>query len=265
MKKLIALSLMIIIVSAGCKKDKGDPPVLPPKESMIIDFSMFVSDKKSAEINEIKGTDNNSWEFSAIAVGYWKLITTGSLIIPTTLFQMVVDQNPEYVSDKTWQWIYSTKIGDNNYKAKLTGQIGSNEVIWKMYITKDGAAGFTDFLWFEGTSAFDGKSGTWTLFESNANPVSLISVAWEKPAVNQGKIKYTYEKNTELKGSYIEYGLTSSALNAYFIIHYWNGAKFIDVNIEWSTTVHNGRVKSSYLGDENWHCWDGNMINVTCP
>ena len=51
MKRLLLITLIISLPAfyfIGCKKDKGDPPVLPPYESMVIDFSNFTSKKKSA-------------------------------------------------------------------------------------------------------------------------------------------------------------------------------------------------------------------------
>jgi hypothetical protein len=60
MKKIIPL-LFILILSTGfftgCKKDKGEPPVLPPQESMNIDFTNFISVTKSAVQ---KGTANSN-------------------------------------------------------------------------------------------------------------------------------------------------------------------------------------------------------------
>lgn len=266
MKKLITLSLLLAILFAGCKKDKGDPPVLPPEASMLIDFSNFDIGKKSAEMPAFKGTENSSWEFAAIAAGTWKLIMAGTLLVPVKSFQLVIDQQPEYVSEKTWQWTYSPTIAQVSYKARLTGQIGDANVIWKMYVTKEGTGGFTDFLWFEGTSAFDGKSGKWTLYQSSANPVAFLEIDWTVTGNNLGTITYTYVKNDEFKTSYIKYELKETTpLNAFFTIHYWNGARFSDVNVEWSTTTHTGRVKSlQYLGDELWHCWNAYRVNEPC-
>jgi hypothetical protein len=50
MKKLLSLSLLLLIIFAGCKKDQGDPPLLPPAESMLIDFSNFTA----ANLQEIR-------------------------------------------------------------------------------------------------------------------------------------------------------------------------------------------------------------------
>jgi hypothetical protein len=269
MKKVCSLTLILFLFTAffaGCKKDKGNPPVLPPQESMTIDFSNFATVKKSAEIVPgSKGTENSNWEYAATVAGVWKLIINTTLAVPVTAFKTAVDQTPTYLSEKTWQWSYSVTYLASTYKAKLTGFIRSSDVQWKMYITKDGTGGFADFLWFEGTSKTDGTGGQWILYQSVVSPDAILQIDWTKSTSAVENIKYTYVKNDQFKNSYIEYGLTTNALNAYYIIHYFNGVKFSDVNVEWNTTTHNGHVKSvDYLGDPLWYCWDANKINTIC-
>jgi hypothetical protein len=268
MKKILSVTL-ILLLSVGlitrCKKDKGEPPVLPPQESMTIDFSNFTTGKKSVDlVYDQKGTESSNWEFSAVVAGFWKLIITNTLVIPVTAFKIAIDQTPAYLSEKTWQWSYNVTVASTAYKAKLTGQIRTSDVLWKMYISKEG--GFTDFLWFEGTSKLDGTGGQWTLYQSSTVPDAFLQIDWTKTSTTIGTVKYTYIKNDSYKTSYIEYGLTTSALNAYYTVNYYNGLKFSSVNVEWSTTGKNGRVKClDYLGDTKWYCWDSNKINVTCP
>ena len=269
MKKILSL-LFILTMSAcffvGCKKDKGEPPVLPPEESMVIDFSNFAIAKKSADdISFAKGTENSNWEYAATVAGIWKIIINTTLAVPVTAFKTALNQTPAYIATKTWQWSYSVTYLSVNYKARLTGLIRTNDVQWKMYITREGTGGFSEFVWFEGTSKLDGTGGQWILYQSAAAPDAVLQIDWTKTATAIGTVKYTYIKNDAFKNSYIEYGLTSSTLNAYYAIHYYNGVKFSDVNVEWNTTTHNGHVKSpDYLGDTNWYCWDANKINVLC-
>jgi hypothetical protein len=272
MKKILSLWLIIILSSvffAGCKKDNGDPPALPPQESMTIDFSNFDFQKKSdAVVSGQKGTENSNWEFSAGVAGVWKLIIGTTLIVPVTSFKLATDQVPVFLSDKTWQWSYSLTVATVTYKARLTGQIMSNDVAWKMYISKEGANSFPEFIWFEGTSKLDGTGGQWILNQSSVSPTPILQIDWTKTGSSLGTIKYTYVKTSDpFKTSYIEYGLTVGSLDAYYTIHYYNSntLKFSDVNVEWNTITHNGRVKClDYLGDTNWHCWDANKVNVTC-
>jgi hypothetical protein len=270
MKKIFSL-LFILSLSTGfftgCKKDKGEPPVLPPQESMTIDFSNFISTKKSeALIPGQKGTANSNWEFAALTAGTWNLIINTTLAVPVAAFKTAVNQVPVYISTKNWQWSYTVTLPGGTYKARLTGLIGASNVQWKMYITGVSTDVFAEFLWFEGTSKLDGTSGQWIIYQSAASPVAYLQIDWTKPGTTIGTVEYTFIKaGDSFNTSFIQYGLNSNVLNAYYTIHYFNGVKFSDVNIEWSTTTHNGHVKSlDYLGDSNWYCWDANKVNTVC-
>jgi hypothetical protein len=269
MKKIFPLVFILILSTGfltGCKKDKGLPPVLPPQESMLIDFSNYTSASKSGDLTPAqKGTENSNWEYAATVAGVWNLIINTTLAIPVAAFKAAVNQTPVYVSSKSWQWSYEVTLLNTTYKARLTGVIGSTDVQWKMYITGDGTDSFAEFLWFEGTSKIDGTGGQWILNQNALTPVAFLQIDWTKTATTVGYVKYTYVKNDSFLNSYIVYGLTSNLLNAYYTIHYYNLVKFSDVNIEWNTTTNNGHVKSvDYLGDSNWYCWDSNKINTVC-
>lgn len=265
MKRLFPSILVLLLLFTGCKKDKGNPPALPPAESMSIDFSNFDNSKGvTKELSNIKGTENSNWAFAALVATTWKLVITTNLAVPVAAFNLAIDQTPVYVSEKNWKWTYNVSVGSDSYKATLTGQIGTGDVTWKMLISKNSGE-FTDFMWFEGTSKLDGTSGQWIIYENPASPSQLVQIDWTKTDVAIGSVKYTWLKSGSFQGSYIEYGKTSNTFNAYYTIHYYNGVKFSDVNVEWSTTSHNGRIKSiDYLGDSVWHCWDTNKINGNC-
>lgn len=270
MKKVISAAMLLILItvfSGGCKKKHniGTPPELPPAGSMTIDFSNFTGVKKSLEVLPgQKGTENSNWNFAATVAGIWNIIIGTTLAVPVTSFGIAVSQQPEYIGDNTWQWGYDVTLGSTTYQARLTGKIETGDVAWTMYITNPGS--YNDFVWFEGTSQLDGSGGQWILNQSNANPVPLLQIDWTKPGDTIGTIKYTFIKSSDsFQSSYIEYGLTNTALNAYYSIHYYNGVKFSDVDVEWNTTTGEGRVKSiDYLGDSNWYCWDSNHVNVIC-
>ncbi|HEY5500961.1 MAG TPA: hypothetical protein VIK09_03155, partial [Candidatus Humimicrobiaceae bacterium] len=127
MKKILVLLLFIAGISlffTGCKKDKGNPPVLPPQESMDIDFSNFETAKKSSDpYTGIKGANNSNWEFVAVVAGYWKTIIGTTLAIPVASFKLATNNAPVYLGSKTWQWSYNASITINQvnviYKARL--------------------------------------------------------------------------------------------------------------------------------------------------
>jgi hypothetical protein len=271
MKKLYSLPLVVILICGllwGCEK-KGNPPTLPPVESMSIDFSDFVATMKSGQINtDIKAVENTNWTVAATVAGWWNSLIAVELIVPVTAFEIAVNNSPTYLDKKTWQWKYSVDVVGSTYTARLTGQIGSNDIKWEMYISKQGVGSYAEFLWYEGTTALDGKSGTWTIKASHADQTPVLEIEWTKSGEAIGTIKYTYIYPGQFNGSFIEYGLTSNTLNAYYTVHSYVPAKLkmVDVNIEWSTSAHNGRVKAiDYFQDSNWYCWDGNGNDIVCP
>ena len=279
MKNLVNILLVFVLTSVlfcGCEK-KGDPPVLPPAESMNIDFSNFSEQEKSAPIGfDTKGVENVNWTFSAFVANIWNHILVDYLAVPVAAFKIAVNKKPSYLADKKWEWRYSVEAVGGKYNARLTGQAGENDVKWEMYLAREGIGGFGEFLWFEGTSGKDGKSGQWILNHSSQFPEPLLKIDWTYDGVKIGGIRYTYirelkDNRTEdpFKNSYIEYGLSGNPLNAFYNVHFYESLfvqDFVDVNIEWSTTEHNGRVKANYFfKDDNWHCWDGNGNDAVCP
>ena len=273
MKRILSLllvSALLLNVPAGCKKDKGTPPVLPPANTMIIDFSNFEPKTKGANDDSFpKGSQISNWEFAAGAAMLWKAIIWTTLAVPVYSFDQITEKSPVYVDDNTWEWNTTATILNTTYKARLTGQIMESTVQWKMYISKEGSGSFTDFLWFSGTSDLNGTSGEWVLYESNQNPVEILRIDWSKTASEIGSVTYTFTKNgNPLKDSYITYGLTSNTLNAYYEISYYNTSfqQVFELEVEWSTSQHNGRVRCpAHFENDDWYCWDSNFANIECP
>jgi hypothetical protein len=281
MKNLFSL-LLIIAFSAGlfwgCEKKKDSPPALPPAGSMSIDFSNFVSTAKSAltegEVKGIAITDKSNWTLAATVAGVWNVILAVNLAVPVASFGVAVNNTPVYLDNKKWEWSYNFNVIGATYKARLTGEIRSTDIKWEMYVSKAGIGAFAELLWYEGTSKLDGTEGQWILNHSQAFPEPMLQIDWKTTGSEVGSIKYTYirdkkdDRSTDpFKTSYIEYGLTTSTLNAFYTIHQNTGVTnvFNDIFIEWSTTNYNGHIKANYYYQDNfWHCWNELGNNVTC-
>ncbi|NMC41841.1 MAG: hypothetical protein GYA43_11855 [Bacteroidales bacterium] len=266
----VLLVVLFIPFFQGCEK-KGNPPVVPPEGTMIMDFSNFTDGSKSAyALPGTKGAEDVNYSVAKTVVGVWNTLLFVNLAIPVAAFRKAVENKPSYLDNKKWQWKYTVNVLSATYTARLTGQITSSDVKWEMYISRDGVGGFPEFLWFKGTTALDGKSGQWIMNESRDAQVPMLQIDWQISGTDVGSVKYTYIKTgNPFKDSYIEYGLATGTYNAFYNVHFYESTsymRFVDVNIEWSTTGHNGRIKAQdYFGDTAWHCWDGNGNDITCP
>ncbi|MBN2665430.1 MAG: hypothetical protein JXR67_02880 [Bacteroidales bacterium] len=266
---LLVVTALLMTQFSSCKKDKGDPPVLPPAGSMAIDFNNFDQAGKGDYAVPIpKSTPNSNWELASGAAMLWNVIIYTTLAVPVHAFQLAANEDPIYIGDNTWQWSASTTVMNVTYNARLTGQSTPSNNVWKMYISKTGTGGYTDFLWFEGTSKTDGMSGQWKLYESQSNPVEIAKIDWTAEGGKATTVKYTFTKSgNTFAGSNIEYGTTQNTLNAYYSIYYYNNSaeEFFEMDVEWSTTGKNGRISCpKFFGDSDWHCWDSNYLNAEC-
>lgn len=277
MKKFYVIPIIIVsfvILLSGCKKDHGDPPVLPPIESMLIDFSNFDIAKKSGDPSLTKSAENSNWLLASGVALFWKGVIYTTLAVPVKSFQLALENKASFIADKTWQWSYSVSLASVTYKARLTGEIGISDVVWKMYITKEGTGGYADFLWFEGTSKLDGSGGRWDLNHSPQFNEDVLQIDWTKSGTSVSSVKYTYvrylndARSTELfRNSYIEYGRKTGTLDAFYniSIYYYDRDDFIEMNVEWSTAAGNGHVRCPKIySDELWYCWNAEYMNVEC-
>lgn len=274
-KSFTVLAILALAVSCNKNDDGGIPPELPPYESIKFDFNnMSPSNKITSDKNALLSSINLA--SAGITVAVWNLMLTATLKVPVVAFYYSFVNTPAYLGDEKWQWNYDVDGLASTYNARLTCEIRTNDVKWEMYLAKTGEGGHDEFLWFEGTSNHDGNSGQWVLNHSHEVQEAVLQIDWEKTGEEIGAITYTYVRasnngapNQLVQDSYLSFGLTDNDYNAFYNIHFAerdeidNGFK--DVNIEWNTTVYNGRIKAEhYFRDNNWHCWDGTGQDADC-
>lgn len=277
---VLALVMMVGIVFAACKKDKGKPPVVPPAGTMVIDFSDFsLSGKKgvafSEAIKDIPDPEEN-YMFSSQMAAIWNNIINVDLAVPVAAFKQALNNNPTWIADKTWEWSFNITGIAGSFSARLVGKNVADGAEWEMYIKKEGTPAFDEFLWFSGTTAADGNSGRWILNRNNEFPQPFLQIDWTKTGTDISMVKYTYIRQNNDSGqpdpfrtSYIEYGKQTGTYDSYFSVRIYEPVviqDFVTVMIEWDSTTGAGRVKALHkFSDEDWHCWNDEKFNVDCP
>jgi hypothetical protein len=278
MKKISSLLipvLLLAVILTGCSKDKGKAPALPTLNTMVIDFSDFDAAKSAGSqlgAKDIPDPDEN-FMFSSETVGVWDKIISEDLAIPAKALEAAQGGTAISIADKTWEWKVSFTSG-SSYTGRIVGKILSDKVEWEIYIK--GGSISAEFVWVEGTSATDGKSGRWIMNYNNTFPEPYLQIDWTKATSTVTPITYTYvrtlknDRTTDpFKTSFLKFESVSASLNGKFTIKVYEPVTvddFVDVFIEWNTTAGNGKVKAEYkFGNANFYCWDVDKNNITCP
>jgi hypothetical protein len=163
------------------------------------------------------------------------------------------------ISMNSWKWSYAVMVKSVTYTAELHADVSGTDVTWKMYISQQG--GFSNFLWFKGTSDILRTHGNWTLYLGPLTNAEFLSIDWNHDwANNTGDIKYTnILSGSEGMDDYIHYGITEdSPFNVFYNIYDKSEDNLVEIN--YSTETKEGSI---YYNDA-WHCWDSSLADIDC-
>jgi len=244
-------------------ENDDDPPEIPPESTLIMDYSDFSGPaqlSKSSNSSETLTRDN--WNWAALNVAVWNTVLKVTLIIPVAAFRHALNQVPEQQENGSWNWEYDFMVFNVTHHALLNGEIVGDEVVWKMYITKD--TYYTDYLWYSGTSKINGSEGTWLLNLNPSDPVPFLDILWHRNVADgTADIKYTNViPGGQENGGFIFYGITNSMEYDRFYDIYNKGADN-HTDIEWNYAMKHGQVKDpNHFQDSTWHQWDTNLDDI---
>jgi len=254
--------LALVLVMTSCKKEDEPAPELPPQSSFIMDFSDFSNPDDTLGSREI--TTYHNWGYSYTNVLIWSSLLKIGLAVPVASFIESFNHEAVYHPDENnWTWSYNVTVNLVVYEAELTGYLETDSVVWEMRVTA--GAQYADFLWYYGKSAINGSGGYWILQENPQNPNPLLQIDWHHPSEGLADISYTNVKpGGPENGGYIFYGTALTGFDRFYDIY----NKGLDnlTEIEWSSVNKDGRVKDPHhFGDEDWNCWNENLMDIVCP
>jgi hypothetical protein len=269
--KNVCLGLFVLLFATACDEataPEGDPPEIPPQASLVMDFSDFLNPAMAASSDiQMAPAAGSYWIRSAVVVGVWNIILTGTLAPPVAAFVAAAGQEAEWDEElDAWTWSYNFTALGVQHSARLEARLDGNAIQWEMYISRDGS--FSDFLWYTGESYASGLSGTWTLYRDPDDPIQFIRIDWSRSSSGEtSEITYTnIEAGAAADGSYITYGITGETpYDAFYDLY---GAETGNrTDIEWNRTTKEGRTKDlAHFEDDDWRCWAPapGLENTTC-
>ncbi len=267
MKPLTLCLAALVILATSCtdtNAPEGDPPVLPPSTSFVIDFADFAAPELADATGVFARQAGANWRRSAVVVGVWNIALTVTLVVPVAAFVESFRHQPEG-RDGAWVWPYDFNALGASYSARLEARPVSAGVQWDMFISRDGD--YTDFNWYSGQSNLTGTSGTWSLNRMPNDPTPFIDIEWNRVVGEDTyDIRYTNVIPGDAEnGGYIQHGITgASPYDAFYQIFSANNNNLTE--IEWSRSNKEGRVRDPmFYSDSDWRCWDTNLDDIACP
>jgi hypothetical protein len=268
----LLLVLFILVLIPGCGDTSG-APTIPPIETFLIPFdtltgnatSTFVPLSEQFPPASALSSNQSNWSQAAFTVGLWGAVVTLVLSVPVAAFRASFLHTPVQQPDGSWIWSYSVMVGGSVYSAELHGQFITEGVHWDMSISKEGE--YDDFLWYYGEHNLPVTEGFWILKQSPAVPNDLIRIDWSR---NISPVAYAIRYTNivpggDENGGYIDVQYAEGAPYDYSCDIY-NKGEDNHTYIDYSSSTGEGRIKDfNRFGDNDWHCWDSDRMDVTCP
>jgi hypothetical protein len=284
MHLLFVLAILVLIPGCG---DTSGAPTIPPIETFLIPFDAFTGNATSTSIfvNESQmqttllslsdseqlalplalSSNKSNWNHAALNVGFWSAVVVVGLAVPVAAFQASFRNIPLQQPDGSWIWSYSVLIRGSIHSAELHGQFIPEGVHWDMRISKEDE--YQDFLWYYGESNLPATEGFWILKQNPDVPNDLLQIDWSRDiSTGTYSIKYiNIVPDGPENGGYIDVQYTDDIPYDY-IWDIYNKGQDNHTYIEFSGSTGEGRVKDlNRFGDDDWHCWDSDRMNVACP
>lgn len=260
---LLLVLVIAVLTVVGCS-DVSEAPTIPPEETFVIPFEDFENGGTNGLIT-LGASNQSNWNYAALAVGIWGTIIRVGLAVPVAAFRASFHNIPLQQDDGSWIWSYSVNIDGSIYTAELHGQFITEGVHWEMRISKEGE--YEDFLWYYGENDLPATEGFWILKQSPSDPTDLVRIDWSRNiSAGTHAVRYTnIVPDGPNNGGYIDTQYTKGVPYDH-IWDMYNKGEDNHTYIEWSSTTKEGRVKDfNHFGDDDWHCWDSDRTNITCP
>jgi len=266
----IVLGIFILLFTlTACKKnstDTGDEdqtPVLPPQNTLTMDFSEFSSAPLAKKASDVT---TSNWAHAAEIITIWGTMVNLPLVLPTTAYAYLLTQEPVKEENGSWKWTKNFTLDMQKFTADLYCSKGLAGWNWEFDLTEEQV--YENFKWFTGKSLFNGSAGSWNFYYDPTTPKGFIEVKW---AIDKkdSTFKITYilkdSSNESLgAGSFIEFEtLTDTTYNAHFVVYTKSNDQTVE--IYWNRQTRAGRIKDPvYYEDTNWRCWDEYRQDINC-
>ncbi len=276
MKNSIKIILSILVVATlfqSCLEvpvnDAPDgmvAPEIPPMEMHTLPTENLRTTNTDTTAAQSAGQTYHNWWHAGVNLAVWSVVSYVAIAPPTAAFQRAFYEQSQYVGNSTFKWEYRYTDPNNGKKfdVELTGQYISNlqEVYWEMTASQVG--GFSNFVWYTGTTAVGFASGSFTINKNPQNPSPELKLEYTKPNSYESTLRITnVAPNNPNNGDYIEY---RTNLNDYYdkAFDLKHGANNL-LEINWSEALRDGQVRHPQrFNDNDWHCWNTNQLDVAC-
>jgi hypothetical protein len=201
---------------------------------------------------------------AAFSVTVANAVTTLVMAVPVATFAIAASQDPVF-EDGAFHWRYSTAVNGQSFEADLSGAGSGTNSLWEMRISASATnPPLNDFLYYSGSAALSGESGTWHVFDA-AQPTAnreLLRIDWTHANATQWRVVFNnVTPGAPENGDRLTYDVTGDARSVSFL----DISAATTTTVEWNAATHTGSILAPGFNNGVKACWNAQLQDVSCP
>ncbi len=255
-RALVALALLGGAAGCGDDEKSDTAPTLPSAQSMAMDVSFFMQEQQAPAVPAIRP----NFMAAATRVLVIDAVFTALALPPSAALAIALSTPPSRDDDGSWWWIYTWRHGSQDYQVRLRGERNDGMVDWEMYLVWPD---HDPWLWYTGSSATEGASGTWTFYDlADRTDREVARITWEYGGPANAYLRLAV---TDSEAENIGDQMTFTVSGADHAISFIDVSALETWSITWNTETREGSLRVPGYNGGVIACWDGSFQDVTCP
>ena len=257
----LALPLGVAACNSSTESNSGQAPIIPSANSMQADLSLF--DQTGASVSGAAVIGGTNFAAAAFSVTVANAVTALAMAVPVATFAAAASQTP-VLEENAWHWRYSTVVHGQSFAAPLSGRESGSNSLWEMRISASGAnPPLNDFLYYSGTAALSGESGSWTIFDAGQPSANrqLLRIDWTHANATSWRVAFiNVTAGTPENGDRLTYDVSGDGHSVTFL----DASATTTTVVEWNAATHAGSILAPGFNSGAKACWNAQLQNVSC-
>jgi hypothetical protein len=247
---ILAAALALVLAACDSSGPDGAPDVIAPA-AFSVDLDAFPDDgaRVGAEATFLT---------AAGRVGVVSGIVGLNLVLPerATRAATRVAPEPDSTGD-AFLWDTTVDVFDNDVQIRLTGDPDGGQVDWTLMtenLSDDAEDG--PFTYYTAETSFDGREGSWRLFNPDADGPVLTATF---DVDDTPEITFAVPEGRPQAGATVRYETDGDVQTFEF-----EDASGTETLVRWNTVTRAGSIEADDVDGGDRACWDEDLDDVAC-
>ena len=251
----LLLSAAVVLLASGC--DSTTALDGPPAPLAVAAFDLGDDGFPDDNARSAGASAGENYANAAVRVGVVTAVVGLNLALPSAATRAVTRDTPEAV-DGVWIWETEENVLGTPVALRLEAEPDGSEIDWRLTSQRLGDQAGAPFTYYTATTGIDGRTGSWRLFNPDADG-AVLRADFDVRDADDREITFAVPDGQENGGTSVRYA--TDGADQSFDFRDAEGERAL---IRWDLDTRAGSIRAAAFNGGDRACWNSNLRNVAC-